>query len=126
MSEDMDELKKMTEEMKDTPIEDIQLSLHGSLRSLEEPLRQIVQVANNHEGRYHDTWLHQDPDALKILLQDKMGRKLKFMRTPADKMEEIVDGIVYALMYLYHLQQLDPDFKYPDSTMKHRRDHANV
>ena len=122
----MEQVKEMSEKMKNTPIKEVALSLYGSLGELDEPLRTVVQVANNHEARYHDTWLHQEPDALKILLQDKMGRKLKFMRTPADKMEEIIDGIVYSLMYLYHLQKLDPDFKYPDTTIKSRRDGANV
>ena len=116
----------MSGELSKLESKDVTLTLRGSLQELEDVFRTLVEVANNHELRYKDTWLQQDPDALKILLQDKMGRKLRFMHKPADKMEEVIDGVVYGLMYLYHLQKEDPDFAYPDRTMKRRRDGANV
>jgi|KNS12250_BmetaT_FD_k123_220407_2 hypothetical protein len=116
----------MSDEQSQLQGKEVTLTLRGSLQKLEDVIRTVVEVANNHEIRYQDTWLQQDPEALKILLQDKMGRKLRFQHKPADKMEEVIDGVVYGMMYLYHLQQEDPDFTYPDRTMKRRRDGANV
>ena len=82
----------MSDEQSQLQGKEVTLTLRGSLQKLEDVIRTVVEVANNHEIRYQDTWLQQDPEALKILLQDKMGRKLRFQHKPADKMEEVIDG----------------------------------